>query len=85
MERVHCFCPPTPWHIREKQHAAALIRNLRSARAGHASLITPYWQHVNYAESVLRSAIRAHRFQRGNSNVQTFGDAFARRVAEVVA
>lgn len=77
-----CFCPPLPWHIREKKHAAELIRHLRSARAGRSTQITPYWQQVNYAESVLRSAIRAHRFLQGNAPVQTFGDAFARRVVE---
>lgn len=64
-----CFCPPAPFHIREKQRAIEAVRRLR--RPSHE---LGYWAEVNRAEAVLRSAIRAHRFAvMKNSAVQTFG------------
>jgi hypothetical protein len=80
-----CLFPPCPFHIQEKKRAKLMLQRLVSARRFGISTGLTYWQTVNYAESLLRSAIREHRFAvMKNAPVQTFGNAFARRIAEQV-
>jgi hypothetical protein len=67
--------------LREKQRAAEAVRHLRQHRDAICRL--PYWQQVNRAESCIRDALRAYRFARGNSAIQTFGSVLARRAAEL--
>jgi hypothetical protein len=67
--------------LREKQRAAEAVRHLLGHRDGICRL--PFWQQVNKTEACLRDALRAYRFARGNSPIQTFGSVLARRAAEL--
>lgn len=60
---------------REIERAREAVRRLQSLRRFGIPLYFPYWFEVNRTEACIRDAIRAYRFARGNSAIQTFGTA----------
>lgn len=72
--------------LREKQRAQEAVRRLlRPRQLPGVSHELGYWTEVNRCEACIRDALRAYRFARGNSAIQTFGSVYARRVQELQA
>jgi hypothetical protein len=67
---------------REIQRAREAVQRLVSLRKYGVPLYFPYWFEVNRAEACIRDAVRAYRFARGNSPIQTFGTVLIRAAAE---
>jgi hypothetical protein len=62
--------------LREKQRAQEAVRRLlRPRQLPGVSHELGYWTEVNRCEACIRDALRAYRFARGNSPIQTFGTA----------
>jgi hypothetical protein len=72
--------------LREKQRAQEAVRRLtRPRRIPGISHELGYWQEVNRTEACIRDALRAYRFARGNSPIQTFGSVLIRAAAQARA
>ena len=71
-----CLQPVKPHHVLAKEYARNALCRVRVARRipGICNTVG-YWTELNYAETWLREAIRAHRFNKVNSATQTFGSA----------
>jgi hypothetical protein len=69
--------------VREKQRAQEAVRRLtRPRRIPGISHELGYWAEVNRTEACIRDALRAYRFARGNSPIQTFGTAMRDHIRE---